>query len=236
MRGATVRTKLDRIQPRVQRSDKDYIIDERDAVYKQEMKEDREGRNNNDCLTPSPDKVKAIKECSPPESKEAILRNTGQGRLLLVDYMLVKQEKRNKWSMPCKPEFYTVDKINGSRITARWATEERTICRDIFKLVNTVINSTDDRGITKAGESNTTADPDLKKFTSLTTYVEKPSIPAMGEENKRKEQSEEQNQEQTETGSDQIQSSERQTETDPESCRPQRTRRRPSYLKDYVLT
>ena len=83
------------------------------------MKEDREGRNNNDCLTPSPDKVKAIKECSPPESKEAISRNTGQGRLLLVDYMLVKQEKRNKWSMPCKPEFYTVDKINGSRITAR---------------------------------------------------------------------------------------------------------------------
>ena len=37
MRGATVRTKLDRIQPKVQRSEKDDIIDERDAVYKQKM-------------------------------------------------------------------------------------------------------------------------------------------------------------------------------------------------------
>jgi len=58
------------------------------------------------------------------------------------------------------------------------------------------------------------------KVTSFPRYVEKPSIPAMGEGNKRKEQSEEQNQEQTETGSDQIQSSKNQTEADPESCRP----------------
>ena len=42
MRGATVRTKLDHIQPKVQRSEKD-IIDERDAVYKQKIKQNREG-------------------------------------------------------------------------------------------------------------------------------------------------------------------------------------------------
>ena len=89
MRGATIRTKLDHIQPKVQRSEKDDTKDERDAMYKQKMKDNREGRN------------------------------TGQGRLLLVDYVLVKQEKRNKWSMPYELEFYTVDKINGSRITAR---------------------------------------------------------------------------------------------------------------------
>ena len=70
MRGATVRTKLDHIQPKVQRSEKDDTIDERDAKYKQKMEETREGRN------------------------------TGQGRLLLGDYVLVKQEKRNKWSIP----------------------------------------------------------------------------------------------------------------------------------------
>ena len=66
MRGATIRTKLDHIQPKVQRSEKDDTKDEREAMYKQKMKENREGRN------------------------------TGQGRLLLVDYVLVKQEKRNK--------------------------------------------------------------------------------------------------------------------------------------------
>jgi len=48
MRGATVRTKLDHIQPRVQRSEKDDIVDERDVVYKQKMKENREGRNTKD--------------------------------------------------------------------------------------------------------------------------------------------------------------------------------------------
>ena len=86
-------------------------------------------------------------------------KNTGQGRLLLGDYVLVKQEKRNKWSMPYEPVFYIVHEINGSRITARRATVERTICRDIshFKLVNAVINSANDREITEAGELRTAA-------------------------------------------------------------------------------
>ena len=140
--------------------------------------------------------------------------------------MLGKQEKRDKWSAPYEQVFYIVHETNGSRNTTRRATDEITICSDVshFKLVNAVINSADDHWITEAGESNT-ADPGLEKVTS---------IPAMG--NKGKEHSEEQNREQTEIGSDHIQSSERQTEADPESCRPQRTRRKPSYVKDYVLT
>ena len=64
MRGTTVRTKLDHIQPKVQRSEKDDIIDKKDAVYKQKMKQNRQGRN------------------------------TRQGRLQLDDYVLVKQEKK----------------------------------------------------------------------------------------------------------------------------------------------
>ena len=58
IRGATVRTKLDHIQPKVQRTEKDDIMDEilyNYIVYKQKMKQNREGRN------------------------------TGQGRLLLGD-------------------------------------------------------------------------------------------------------------------------------------------------------
>ena len=78
---------MDYIQAKVQRSEKDDIIDERDAVYKQKMKQNREGKN------------------------------TGQGRLLLGDYVLVKQEKRNKWSMPYEPVFNIVHEI----ITARRA-------------------------------------------------------------------------------------------------------------------
>ena len=103
MRGATVRTKLDHIQPNVQRSEKDDIIDE---VYKQKITQNREGRN------------------------------TGQGRLLLGDNGLVKQEKRTKWNTPYDPVFYDVHEIHGSRVTTRRPTDERTICRDIshFKL------------------------------------------------------------------------------------------------------
>ena len=87
--------------------------------------------------------------------------------------MLGKQEKRDKWSAPYEPVFYIVHEINGSRITARRATDEITIRSDVshFKLVNAVINSADDHGIADAGESNT-ADPGLEKVTSF--------IPAMG--------------------------------------------------------
>jgi len=76
-RGTTIRTKLDHIQPKVRRSEKDDIIDKRDAVYKQKMKQNRQGRN------------------------------IRQGRLLLDDYVLVKQEKKkgarhtNQYSTLC---------------------------------------------------------------------------------------------------------------------------------------
>ena len=96
---------MDHIQAKVQRSEKDDIIDERDAVYKQKMKQNREGKN------------------------------TGQGRLLLGDYVLVKQEKRNKWSMPYEPVFNIVHEINGPRITARRAICYNQLLRLIFCMV-----------------------------------------------------------------------------------------------------
>ena len=103
MGGATVRTKLDHIQPKVKRSEKDAII-ERCSVQK-EMKQNRE------------------------------VSNTGKGRLLLGDYVLGKQEKRDKWSTPYEPVFHIVHEINGSRITARRATDEITICSDISMIM-----------------------------------------------------------------------------------------------------
>lgn len=70
-------------------------------------------------------------------------RKTRQMILLLGDYVLVKQPKKNKWGTPYEPLFYVVAEIRGSQITARRVTDGRTICRDAsqFKLVNSVIGS-----------------------------------------------------------------------------------------------
>ena len=91
MRRATVRIKLDYIDPETKKSEKDDTIDQRDSEYKQKMKQQREGRK------------------------------TREGRLLQGDYVLVTQPKKNKWSTPYEPVFYIVYSIQGSRITARRA-------------------------------------------------------------------------------------------------------------------
>ena len=116
LKGTSVRTKLDYIEPEPQRNEKDDLIDRRDAEYKQKMKQQREGRK------------------------------TRENNLLLGDYMLVKQPRKNKWSTPYEPVFYVVCNIHGSQITARRVTDGRTVCRDAsqFKLANAVVNSSDE--------------------------------------------------------------------------------------------
>ena len=111
-----MRTKLDYVQPEPQTTEKDDIIDCRDAEYKQRMKQQREGRK------------------------------TRENNLLLGDYVLVKQPMRNKWSTPYKPLFYAVCSNQGSQIMARRVTDGRTVCRDAcqFKLANAMINTTDE--------------------------------------------------------------------------------------------
>ena len=86
-------------------------IDQRDAIYKQKIKKHREGKQ------------------------------TKKTSLLLGDYVLVQQPKKNKWTTPYKPIFYTVNEIRGSQIIARRTTNGRTVCRDAsqFKLVNSVM-------------------------------------------------------------------------------------------------
>ena len=108
--------KLDYIEPEQQRDEKDDIIDRRDAKYKQKMKQKREGRK------------------------------TRESNLLLGDYVLVKQPRKNKWSTPYEPVFYVVCRISGSQVTARRVTDGQTVCwyASQFKLANAVINKTDE--------------------------------------------------------------------------------------------
>ena len=125
LKGTPVRMKLDYIEPKPKRDEKDNIIDRRDAEYKLKMKQQREGRK-------------------PRENN-----------LLLGDYVLVKQPRKNKWSTPFEPVFYVVCSIRGSQVTARRVTDGRTVCRDAsqFKLANAVINTTDEPEKNEKGET-----------------------------------------------------------------------------------
>ena len=78
MRGVDIRTKLDHIQPKKNNIDDDNKMNKKDAIDKQKMKQIREGRKTRELT------------------------------LLLGDYVLVKQLKKNKWSTPYEPLFYVV--------------------------------------------------------------------------------------------------------------------------------
>ena len=83
--------------------------------------------------------------------------------MILGDYVLVKQPKRNKWSTAYEPTFYNVTRIDGSKITARRVTDGRIISRDAshFKLANSVIDSHDDTDNVKM-KSNDTSNGRMK--------------------------------------------------------------------------
>ena len=138
MKGATVRTKLDHIQPKVQKSEKDDIMDK--ILYMQCT--NRKWNRTEKAETQDKEDSCLVTKCWSSKRKET------------------NGACHTNWT---RYNFYIVHKISGSWITARRATDERTIWTDIshFKLVNAVINTADDWGITEAGESNTTADPGL---------------------------------------------------------------------------
>ena len=71
--------------------------------------------------------------------------------LLLGDYVLVKQPKKNKWTTPYEPVFYVVHEIRGSQITARRITDGRTVCRDAsqFKVATSVMETMNDNELTE---------------------------------------------------------------------------------------
>ena len=120
----SIRTKLDYVEPRRKPDSIDNAINVNDKKYKKTMKERRENRN------------------------------TRESKLILGDYVLVKQMKKNKLTTPYEPIFYIVTDINGSQITARRATDDRIVCRDAshFKLCNSVINTADETAADQAPE------------------------------------------------------------------------------------
>ena len=211
MRGATVRIKLDYIDPETKKSEKDDTIDQRDSEYKQKMKQQREGRK------------------------------TREGRLLQGDYVLVTQPKKNKWSTPYEPVFYIVYSIQGSRITARRATDGRTICRDAsqFKLVNAVINTADEQE-TKEGAILPPANPEFHRPGSEALRnmlsIDEPAPKETPNMEDADTPPEDQEQTQQIMESDQPNPSRTPPRHQTPSTRPRRDKRRPSYLQDYVLT
>ncbi len=56
--------------------------------------------------------------------------NTKEHDFSIGEYVLLKQQKRNKWSTAYEPAFYIIYKINGSSISARRVTDGREVCRD----------------------------------------------------------------------------------------------------------
>ncbi|PFX12489.1 Uncharacterized protein K02A2.6 [Stylophora pistillata] len=207
LKGTTVRTKLDYTEPKPWSNEKDDIINRRDAEYKQKMKQQREERK------------------------------TRENNLLLGDYVLIKQPRKNKWSTPYEPVFYIVYNICGSQITARRVTDGRTIYRDAsqFKLANAGINTTNETE--KSEEVQTPqAVPDLKipeKETPLSVPPVPPDAMANAEKPKEPTSAEmipEQPNE-PEQGVEHNQPANR-----PAVTRPRRERCQPHHLKDYVLS
>lgn len=205
LRGTPVRTKLDYIEPEPQRNEKENIIDRRDAEYKQKMKQQREGRK------------------------------TRENNLLLGDYVLVKQPKKNKWSTPYEPVFYVVCSIRGSQITARRVTDGRTVCRDAsqFKLANAVINTTDEPKKNEEAQTPHSV-PDLK----IQEKEAPPSVPPDKTANAETKQSPSvETIPEPEPEPEQKQGAEKdQPVTKPALTRPRWERCQPLHLKDYVLT
>ena len=209
LKGAPVRTKLDYIEPEPQRNEKDDIIDRRDAVYKQKMKQQREGRK------------------------------TRENNLLLGDYVLVKQPRQNKWSTPYEPVFYVVCNIRGSQITARRVTDGRTVCRDAsrFKLANAVINTIDEPE-NSVEVPTPQAVPDLQTPEKGTPPSVPPVPPAPPDTVANAEKPQEPTSVEIipEQETEPVQGAQYNRPVNrPAVTRPRRERRQPSYLKDYML-
>ncbi|CAG2246282.1 unnamed protein product [Mytilus edulis] len=68
-------------------------------------------------------------------------RNTRKHNLKIGDYVLLEQNKRDKWTTAYEPAFYVVFVVNGSTIGARRVTDGREIRRDAskFKIANKLV-------------------------------------------------------------------------------------------------
>ena len=72
---------------------------------------------------------------------QATNRNTKEHSFIIGDYVLVRQQKQNKWTPPYETTLYNITEISGPQITARRTTDGRIVKwhRDKFKLANAIM-------------------------------------------------------------------------------------------------
>ena len=68
--------------------------------------------------------------------------SSNEHNFVVGDHVLLRQRKRNKWSTPYEPVFYTVIKIIGSAITVWRITDSQEVQRDAsqFKLAKFIMS------------------------------------------------------------------------------------------------
>ena len=101
MRGATVRIKLDYLNPEMQKSERDDIINQRDAEYKQRMKQQREGRHplrkKQHKETASLDDTETLsKEQEPPQQETGKDLQTATSEAQTIDQPLNTRPRRER--------------------------------------------------------------------------------------------------------------------------------------------
>jgi len=132
-----------------------------------ELMRDRKIRTKLETLNPTETPSKEEINQRDKDYKEKIKtqrenRNTRPHNIIKGDCVLVEQNKRNKWSLPYEPSFYTVTEVNGSAVTARRLSDGRTITRDgsKFKIANHLMSS--ENTTTTEAEENEEIDQELE--------------------------------------------------------------------------
>jgi hypothetical protein len=164
-------------------------------------------------------------------------RNTRKTLLILGDYVLVKQTKRDKWSTPFEPTIYTVTEVKGSQVTARRITDGRIVCRDAsnFKLVNAVVNTADD--IIQEDHPRIPAfeTPRIQDIEDIPITQETLMSDPMNQDQNRNIQDEAQTRSDEQVPT-QLQEESREEIRPAINARPRREKKRPVRFKDYVTT
>jgi hypothetical protein len=68
-------------------------------------------------------------------------RNTRKHDFKIGDYVLLEQNKRDKWSTVYEPAFYNIFVINGSTVGARRVSDGRVSSKSIVKCLSIIIYS-----------------------------------------------------------------------------------------------
>ena len=157
-------------------------------------------------------------------------RNTRPHNITLGDYVLLKQMKKNKYSTAFEPAFYIVYRIDGSSIAARRVTDGREVYRDasMFKLVNSVVQNLDQE---KPAVQQMMKPKDWRE--DLFLKIKPSEVEYQGVEIAPEKVPEPVPEPECEPIPEPVQQVVHETQP-AVRVRPQRTRRRPGYLQDYV--